>query len=327
LRENKKGGNDTSKVKIIENPDFLKPHAKTKVTFMGNITEVMTCEKQSNGSPCKKIDKDHYIDLRTGELFEYEHSENRGENLHGIRHTLNRIRALINTNVTEPLNCRWVTLTYRQEENTPMTDTKKLYSDYFKFWKRFCYWCKTNGYGKPEYISVIEPQGSGAWHVHSFFIWQKKAPFIPNDKIAELWGQGFTKTKQPQDCDNVGAYFSAYLGDMPLDEVQHMSKDKQLQALSATGQVDEKGFADDAGAVKKKKFVKGGRLYLYPPGMNIIRSSKGVKQPEVEYMSRETAQKKVSSAKETFSCAYAIVGDDGQVVNRITKAYYNSKRK
>lgn len=294
---------------------------------MGNITEVMTCEKQSNGSPCKKIDKDHYVDLRTGELFEYEHSESRGENLHGIRQTLNRIRALINTNVTEPLNCRWVTLTYRQEENTPMTDTKKLYSDYFKFWKRFCYWCKTNGYGKPEYISVIEPQGSGAWHVHSFFIWQEKAPFIPNDKMAELWGQGFTKTKQPQDCDNVGAYFSAYLGDMPLDEVQHMSMDKQLQALSASGQVDEKEFSDDAGTVKKKKFVKGGRLFLYPPGMNIIRSSKGVKQPEVKYMSREMAQKKVSSAKETFSCAYEIVGDDGRVVNRISKAYYNSARK
>ena len=181
-----------------------------------------------------------------------------------------------------------------------MTDTKKLYSDYFKFWKRFCYWCKTNGYGKPEYISVIEPQGSGAWHVHSFFIWSEKAPFIPNDKMAELWGQGFTKTKQPQDCDNVGAYFSAYLGDMPLDEVQHMSKDKQLQALSASGQVDEKEFADDAGAVKKKKFVKGGRLFLYPPGMNIIRSSKGVKQPEVEYMSREKAQKKSPRQRKLF---------------------------
>ena len=61
--------------------------------------------------------------------------------------------------------------------------------------------------------------------------------------------------------------------------------------------------------------------------MNIIRSSKGVKQPEIDYMSREQAQKKVSSAKETFSCAFEIVGDDGLVVNRISKAYYNSKRK
>lgn len=295
---------------------------------MGNITEVMTCEKQSNGSPCKKIDKDHYVDLRTGELCEYEHIENRSENLHGIRQTLNRIRALINTNVTEPLNCRWVTLTYRHDNGEPMTNTKRLMVDYEKFWKRFCYWCKVNEYAKPEYIAVIEPQGTGAWHVHAFFIWQTKAPFIPNNEVMEkLWGHGFTVTKQPQDCDNVGAYFSAYLGDMPLDEVQQMSKDKQVQALAASGQIEEKQFTDEAETTKKKKFVKGGRLCLYPPGMNIIRSSRGIKQPEVEYMSREQAQKKVSSAKETFSCSFEIVGDDGEVVNRISKAYYNSKRK
>lgn len=294
---------------------------------MGNITEVMICEKQSYGSPCKKIDKEHYVDLRTGELFEYEHIENRSENMHGIRQTLNRIRALINSNVTAPQNCRWVTLTYRQEDNIPMTDTKRLYGDYFKFWKRFCYWCKVNGHDKPEYISVIEPQGSGAWHVHAFFIWQQKAPFVPNDLMSEIWRQGFTKTKQPHDCDNVGAYFSAYLGDMPLDEVRNLSEVNQDKAFSASGLVEEKDFTDDSETVMKKKFVKGGRLFLYPPGMNIIRSSKGVKQPEVEYMTREQAQKKVSSAKETFSRSFEIVGDDGLVLNRIYKSYYNSKRK
>lgn len=314
-----------SKVQKVDSLSFG-PHAKTKVTVMGNITEVLTCEKQATGSPCRKIDKDHYVDLRTGELCDYDHIQNRAENLHGIRHTLNRIRALINTNVVDPLNCRWVTLTYRQDDNMPMTDTKRLLKDFEKFWKRFCYWCKTNDYDKPEYISVIEPQGSGAWHVHAFFIWKFKAPFIPNDKMAELWGQGFTKTKQPQDCDNVGAYFSAYLGDMPLDEFKNMSMDKRLLSFSASGQIDEKNFPDDSGVIKKKKFVKGGRLFLYPPGMNIVRSSRGVKQPQVEYMSREQAQKKVSSAKETFSCAFEIVSDDGQIVNRISKAYYNILR-
>ena len=294
---------------------------------MGNVTEITTCEKQSTGSPCKKLNKDYYMDLRTGEVLEYDHSENRGDNLHGIRQTLSRIRALINTNVIEPLNCRWVTLTYRQEENTPMTDTKRLMVDYEKFWKRFCYWCKQNGHSKPEYISVIEPQGSGAWHVHAFFIWNQHAPFIPNNEVMEkLWGHGFTVTKQPQDCDNVGAYFSAYLGDMPLDEVQKMSNDKQSQALTGS-HIEEKQFTDESETIKTKKFVKGGRLCLYPPGMNIVRSSRGIRQPEIQYMSREQAQKKVSSAKETFSCSFEIVDDVGTVVNRISKTYYNSKRK
>lgn len=301
--------------------------ARAKVVCMGNITEVTVCDKLSAGSPCKRIDKDHYVDTRTGELLEYEHAANRGDNLHGIRQTLIRVRALINANITEPANCRWVTLTYRQDDGKPMTDAKRLYVDYEKFWKRFVYWCGKQGYAKPEYIAVIEPQGSGAWHVHAFFIWPTAAPYIPNDKMAELWRQGYTKTKQPYDCDNVGAYFSAYLGDMPLEDVQSMSKDKQLQALMATGKVEDKQFADAQGRTQTKRFVKGGRLYLYPPGINIIRASKGIKQPQTVYMSLADAQKKVGSAKPTYACGYDILDDDGQVINRISKVYYNSKRK
>ena len=290
---------------------------------MGHITEVLTMQKACSGSPCKKIDKDHYVDTRTGELFEYSHIENRAESTESIRHTLIHIRALINTNVTEPQNVRWVTLTYAEN----MTDTKRLMCDYEKFWKRFCYWCKKQGYSKPEYITVQEPQGRGAWHVHAFFIWQEKAPFIPNDIMRDLWQQGFTKTKAMQDCDNVGAYFSAYLGDMPLDEVQALPPDEMQKSLAGSVAIEEKKFTDDAGLTKDKKFVKGGRLYLYPPGMNIVRKTKGIRLPEVEYMDRSEAEKKVCSAKQTFSQTYEVLDDGGAVVNVISKAYYNSKRK
>ncbi len=280
-------------------------------------------QKTCSGSPCKKIDKDHYVDTRTGELFEYEHIENRAESTESIRHTLAYIRALINTNVIEPDNVRWVTLTYGEN----MTDAKRLYDDYFKFWKRFCYWCKKQGYEKPEYITVQEPQGRGAWHVHAFFIWSQKAPFIPNDTMRQLWQQGFTKTKAMQDCDNVGAYFSAYLGDMPLDEVQALPPEEMKKSLAGSVTIEEKQFTDDEGLTKDKKFVKGGRLYLYPPGMNIVRKTKGIRLPEVEYMSRSEAEKKVCSAKQTFSQTYEVLDDGGAVVNVISKAYYNSKRK
>jgi hypothetical protein len=312
-----------AKIRQATLPVEFSKYARTKVTTMGNITEVTTLAKNCNcGCPCKKLDKDHYFDTRTGEVLEYEHIENRSEETRSIRNTLARIRALINTNVVEPDNCRWLTLTYAEN----MTDTKQLYEDFRRFWMRFCYWCKANGHEKPEYITVQEPQGRGAWHVHAFFIWQSKAPFLPNEEIAKLWGNGYTKTTAMQDCDNVGAYFSAYLGDMPVDEIQKLTAEEQQKATSGS-LVEEKSFTDEQGNAKKKKFVKGGRLYLYPPGMNIVRTTKGVKQPEVEYMSRESAEKKVCSAKQTFSRDYEIVNDDGQVVNVISKAYYNSKRK
>ena len=294
-------------------------YAYTKLTTMGNVLEVTTLTKEPVPPPCQKIDKDHYVDLRTGELMEFEHGETRADSVKSMRRTLAHIRALVNTNVTDAARCRWVTLTYAEN----MTDTERLYEDFRRFWQRFKYWNKKEGYSQPEYITVQEPQGRGAWHVHVFFIWPDKAPFIANNEVmARLWGHGFTSTKALKDIDNIGAYFSAYLGDMPLSDVLALPCDQMQQALAA-GKVMDKQFTNDQDQTKTKQFIKGGRLPLYPAGMNIVRKSKGIKLPDVECMTFEEAQKKVSSAKLTFSRSYEIVDDSGSVCNSLTKSYYN----
>ena len=333
-------------VKIMKHECAFCDSAPAKVVYMGNVTEVTTYQRKPGVLPVRKIDKDHYEYLPTGEVFEYEHIENRSECGQSIRRTLANIRALVNTNVVVPQNCRWVTLTYAEN----MTDTERLYRDFKKFWQKFCRWCKVNEYGKPEYICVIEPQGRGAWHVHAFFIWDTVAPYIDNNAVMErLWTHGWTKTKAVANCDNVGAYFSAYLADMPLDDFQKLSQQEQEQVLQS-GSVLTKDFVDEQGNVEAKRFIKGGRLHLYPANMQIVRKSRGIKNPEVEQMTLGEAKEKVSSAKLTFSRTYEIVVSDGGSVlpvggsvadgcscsdgvslgvrvNIIRKEYYNSKRK
>ena len=115
-----------AKVRQALSETVFDDYSDTRVTTMGHITEVVTMQKRCVGPPVVRIDKDHFMDLRTGELLEYEHIENRAESTDSIRRTLSHIRALINTNVTVPENCRWVTLTYSEN----MTDTKRLYKDY-----------------------------------------------------------------------------------------------------------------------------------------------------------------------------------------------------
>jgi len=312
------------KARALEQAPEFERFSPAKVVRMGNVTEVITFKKRPmEGPPIKKLSKEQYLDLRSGEVKDYEHIENRAECKDSITRTLAWIRALINTNVTEPQNCRWVTLTYAEN----MTDTARLYKDYHAFWKRFCYWCKTNGHSKPEYISVIEPQGRGAWHVHAFFIWGEKAPFVPNNEVTQaLWGHGFTKTKEVTDCDNVGAYFSAYLADMPLDEAMQLPEVERRKATQGR-EVMDKQFTNEANQTKEKKFVKGGRLYLYPAGMNIVRRSRGIKSPEVSWTTSGEAREKASSGKLTFSSAFEVLNDDGQPVNVLLKEYYNSKRR
>lgn len=292
----------------------------SKVVTMGNVIEVTRSEKDFGGASISKIDKDTYLDLRTGEVKEFKHIDNRSESSASLRSTLAKLRALINTNVTTPDNCKWVTLTYAEN----MTDCERLYRDFKNFWKRFLYWCKKQGYSKPEYIVVVEPQARGAWHIHAFFIWDSKAPFIPNDEIQRLWRQGFTSTKAVKNCDNIGAYFSAYLADVEYNDGDN---------VEFGDKVVDKSFTDEHGNLQTKKFIKGGRLHYYPTGFNIFRHSRGIKEPTTEYLSEPEIKEKVSSAKLTFSNAYEIfdvVSDDDSrfsLKNTILKQYYNTKRK
>lgn len=284
--------------------------AYCKRTRAGNVT---TFTEMSNvpEQPCTvKLSKTEYMNTATGEICEYKQSSDRSENTDSLRKTFRKIRDLVNANCTTPDNIHWVTLTYAEN----MTDTKQLYSDFDKFLKRFKYWCKKNNRTAPEYIAVIEPQARGAWHIHLILIWDSKRPYIANNAVfAPMWGHGFTKIKGCPNADNLGAYLSAYLGDIPLSE---FTGDRSIATIKNVG---------------GKKFVKGGRLRLYPCGMNIVRHSRGVKQPVSEVIPVDDVEKeKVNSGKLTFSRSL-VLSDDTAGSGKpstlyIRHSYYNSKR-
>ena len=300
------------------------PRAPAKITKMGNITDLVVYDTITREPICVKVSKDSYLNTRTGEVLDYNHIMNRSQCYDSIRKTMRKIRELINANVTNVFNIRWITLTYKEN----MTDAKRLYRDYEKFWKRFIYYCENNGYERPEYITIVEPQGRGAWHIHGLLIWQSKAPFIANILLQKLWGKGFVSIKQPTECDNLGAYFSAYLADMSLEELESLPEELQVKAqiaASTVGSIDPIDVASEGG--KSKKIVKGARLAMYPPGMNIYRHSKGVKKPEVIRTTYQKAREYLAGTKETYYQGFEIFDHNGCRQNRILKASYNSKRK
>lgn len=296
-------------IKKVKNKDHLRPTDKerVKVKETGNITEVMYQTNSNVNIKIKKIDKDHYLDLETGEIKDFNHMENRTDDLNNLRVSMANLRDLINTNVINPRFCKWVTLTYAEN----MQDQKKLYNDF----KMFNTYFKRKGY-EYEYIAVAEPQGRGAWHLHVLFIFDHVIEYIPNDLIAGCWRQGFTSTKRVDDVDNVGAYLTAYLGDIPLEEYEDLNKEgMQFSGVHEIKECELDGVP--------KKMVKGARLHLYPPGFNLYRCSRGVKRPIVEYMKEEKAQKKISSAKLTFEYTFTIIDEERDFEKTINKRYYN----
>lgn len=230
---------------------------------MGNIKSIQYLEKQNAEQTIQKINNDKYVILKTGELKEFKHTKNRSENTNSMRSTMKRLRELINTNFTGSKNELFVTLTYKNN----MTDNKQLSKDFLLFLKRLKYHYKDK---QIEYIRVNEPQGrmvngKPVWHIHCLI---KGLSYINNNLLREkIWMNGFVNVQSMKKIDNVGAYFTSYLTNIPLNEIDKNNFKGQFKLIEK----------------KQKKFIKGGRLQYYPPGMNFYSSSKGIKKPESYY--------------------------------------------
>lgn len=318
-KSNCKGGENLDIEKLHERP-YLNPNIPLKVKYMGNVTELQYMTHRNTSQTIQMLPglnengKRQFVVLNSGEVKECKSYSTRADNYKGLKKTFQRCRDLINTNVTDVNNVRWITLTYSEN----MTDTKKLYIDFDKFNKRFQYYCVKKNFGKAEYIVMMEPQERGAWHCHLLYIWFNKAPYIPNDELYRIWSHGFVKVKKLENVDNVGAYLTAYLGDMELTEDSDLSNIPHVDIKTVDVETDD--------GVQTKRFIKGARLHMYPSNFNMIRYSRGIKKPTFEFLSQRQAEKKVSADTLTFETSYKISDFDKHYSNTINVRYYNSIR-
>lgn len=286
----------------------ISPDSMVTVTEMNHLTEIQYMEKMNDRANIKKLNSDEYVDLKTGEIKEFEKTENRSQSFNSLRQTFKKLRYLINNNFIGKENELFVTTTYAEN----MTDPKKLYTDNEKFMKRVRYFFKDET--TIDYINVVEPQGRGAWHCHFLLRFNDlEKIFIANKKMADFWGHGFVTIKSMKNVDNIGAYLSAYLADIELKD------GNALYAMEHDLEVVEKEIEG-----QKKLFIKGGRLHLYPTGMNLYRKSVGIKFPERKKMKYSEAIKKVGSVQPHFTKDIQISIDDFE--NTIAYEQYNSKR-
>ena len=301
-----------SKAKKIGNEKFIVSDKDfVRVKTSGNIIEVMSSRFQSR-QQTQKLDKNNYIVLSTGELRQYEHTETRAENAVSIKKSMRNLRDIINTNCTDTTKCKFLTLTYRDN----MRDTDRLYTDIKKFFMRLRYHLKNT---KFEYITVIEPQGRGAWHAHILLIFNKRAPFIPNSDIEKIWGKGFTKITNIDSIDNIGAYLTAYLTDLDIEQAS-------LQDIKQAKDIKEVETLDKDGNKVSKRVIKGGRLKYYPTGTRFYRCSRGVKRPQVIQCSYSKAREIVGNATLCYEKTSALTKDNGEVINVFKYEQYNKLR-
>lgn len=282
-----------------------------KVKQAGNITEVTYTSRRSKGGTTRKISKDEYVDIRDGQVKEFNHQDRRSDDLKSVSRSMKQGRDMINANVINPAEWRWITLTYAEN----MTDQKKLYNDFKNFLRKLKPFYSFN-----RYIICVEPQRRGAWHIHLLLGFPTEAPFIPNDILAHTWGHGFVKARKLDNVDNVGAYLTAYLADIPLDE----ATPSEVGRACTVKEVDT---LDENGKPVKKRVLKGARLSMYPAGMHIFRWSRNCKKPSVKLCTALTAEKLVEGQTLTYESTKHITDVDTGFESIINYRAYNSGRK
>jgi len=281
----------TKMVDIINDQKVIFQNEKNqKIRVSGNIIELRSYAKLPDKMPIQKLSDTEYLVTATGEIKEYDLSENRSDNLNSISNSMADARAIINANFRGGINELWFTLTYAEN----MQDVKRLYLDYKNFMKRVRY--EMHGQNL-DYIVIAEPQERGAWHLHGLLrASDDKQLYIHHDVLKGLWGHGSVDVKRLKGIDNIGAYISAYCSNMPSNDPD------------------------------SKTYKKHQRLRLYPKGMNFYRYSKGLEKPEWH---KPTMTEKMIAEFGTlcYQKGIEILDDDGTVLNRIIYKQYNMARK
>lgn len=112
-----------------------------------------------------------------------------------LRRTRARITRLINSN--EDMKT-FITLTFKEN----ITDLFEANEIFKKFIKRLKW-----QFPKLKYLAVPEFQKRGAVHYHLLI----NVDYIENEKLAEIWGQGFVMINKVRHVNNLGLYISKYI--------------------------------------------------------------------------------------------------------------------
>lgn len=121
---------------MAKNKYKLEKNGTVNAYYYGHILEMTDINPISKQSGIKPISKDEYVDLATGMTMKFKHqNQQRIQSPENLRKTFRNLRRLVIANFKA--GDIWLTLTYRQDDGKPMTDTIRVYRDFKAFWRKF----------------------------------------------------------------------------------------------------------------------------------------------------------------------------------------------
>lgn len=278
-----------------------------KIEIAGNIAIKTTTTNTGKKPICRKISKEQYVFVPTGEIRDYNIKERESEDdilrtKQSISKTMRDLKLRVCANFSGAPDELFVTLTYAEN----MTDTNRLKTDFSAFFKRLKYAFRDKyEFG---YISVCEPQARGAWHIHMFLKCtditgiNRDRAYIQNEYMQKIWGHGYTKTESIK-FDGIVNYFNtSYFAPQSSDDGGH-----------------------------GKSADKYERLRYFPKTFRWYRCSENMKKPSKELATYERAEDFLRSLG--FICEdvnrFTVIDDnnDDKTVCRVEQKKYSKEEK
>jgi hypothetical protein len=317
----------------------IKPLDKVKVISGGENHLMIKWQEKPTHCHVKVLPGRKYMVLSTKEVKDMAFNPRKRKDR--LRKTFEDLRWLIRSNFTEGgQNQVLLTLTYPYHQS----DTFQALDDFEDFWKRLKY--HLSGH-KLDYISVLEPQGSGSWHFHVMIKSDQSELWIDKHTIKRIWGQ-----KRRTDgewtgayierlkSDDVGAYYVSYFTHL-IDEGGGDSSGLELiddcfsgieaaQMVSETDHVQlehnpEGTVSGERMELLKKAKIKGARLKYYPKDVKLYRCSRGITRPKKS--NDYAGNMSLDGFKKVFSTTTEIQNEEGESLNTYQKEYFKRKSK
>lgn len=267
--------------------------ARSKMISYNNAEriDIITSNGSKSGTKAltniKRISKDSYVDLSTGEVREYKKSVSKADNIVAVKQSVRKIRMLILNNFTA-FEGFHITLTYSE----PMSDFNTAAKDYAKFFDRLKYYYHQYSF---EYLRIIEPHAKGACHIHVIIKSGVKGQQIRIEEnvVSKLWHGGSVKVTQIYNVEGLARYFGTF----------HSETTDQKNNL--------------------KTMDKQSRWHYYPSNVRIYSKSKGIKYPAEIVTSYADAKKLLAEYKLISDpITYHAITESDDVVNSVLYERY-----
>ena len=273
----------------------LDTDSNSKIIFLPDSAEVVTA-KNSGGttalSGIKRISKDEYVKVETGEVFKYNTNANKTDNAVSIKKSLKNLRKLILNNFVE-FESIFITLTYKDE----MFDFAQAVQDYTKFFESLKKHYKNYNL---KYLRIIEPTDKGNWHIHVLLKSAEKVDkfYISQEKVQSIWKHGSVKVEQIHNIEGLANYFCTYSN-------------------------DDKALPEKA---KPKHVKKQERWKYYPYRARIFAKSNDIVYPKTVKATRGQVDELLKDYKRVSASTVTVKDSEtGRVVNKVNYEHYKKR--